>query len=134
MTTIKDDPLAVLFSEDAKSVDRKQLADAVSPFISIDKNSKEFVFLPTFSELNNNTLKIEVLLAAAKARSLFLNENDGLLPAEIIATGIMAAGSVKSSLKSLFDNHKIKKDKDGRYLLPSYRISELVKKITKPNS
>jgi DNA-binding transcriptional ArsR family regulator len=77
--------------------------------------------------------KIEILLAAAKARAIYLNEPDGLLPIEIIATGIMASGSVKSSLKKLFDAHKIKRDKEGRYFIPAYRIPELVKQFTNAN-
>ncbi|EKD49758.1 MAG: hypothetical protein ACD_63C00056G0004, partial [uncultured bacterium] len=34
-----------------------------------------------------------------------------------------------TSLKKLFDSHKIKKDKEGRYLLPAHRIQELIKKL-----
>jgi hypothetical protein len=130
MTTEKNDPLASLFISDAKAVDRQQLAALVAPYVSIDKESKEFGFLPAFSELRGNVPKVEVLLAAAKARALYLNEPDGLLPAEIIGTGIMAVGSAKSSLKKLADAHKIKKDKEGRYFLPPYRIAELVKQLT----
>lgn len=124
------DPLASLFTDDAKAVDRQQLASLVAPFLSIDKNSREFGILPAFTNLDGNAVRIEILLAAAKARSLYLNEPDGLLPLEIISMGILAEGSVKSSLKKLFDTHKIKKDKDGRYYLPTYRIPELVKQFT----
>ncbi|MCR4314047.1 MAG: hypothetical protein NUV84_02255 [Candidatus Uhrbacteria bacterium] len=134
MSTEKNDPLASLFTNDAKAVDRKQLAELVAPYVSIDKDSKEFGFFPAFSALSGNILKIEILLAAAKARALYLNEPDGLLPGEMIATGIMAVGSAKSSIKKLADLHKIKKDKDGRYFLPSYRIVGLVKQITNANN
>ena len=129
MTTNKD-PLASLFVDDAKAVDRQLLATLVAPYMSIDKSTGEFAFLPAFSEINGNTAKIEILLAGAKARSLYLNEPDGVTPNQIIATNIMATGSVKSSLKKLADTHKIKKDKEGRYTLPSYRISELVKQFS----
>lgn len=129
MNIEKNDPLTALLTSDAKDVDRKQLAELVGPYISIDKKSKEFGFLPALSELDGNVPKIEMLLAAAKARALLLNEPDGLLPGEIIATGIMATGSAKSSIKKLADSHKIKKDKEGRYFLPPYRISELVKQF-----
>lgn len=125
-----NDPLASLFTSDAKATDRKQLAALVAPFLSIDQDSKEFTFLPAFSEIDGNITKIEILLAGAKARSLHLNEPDGLQPGDIIASGIMADGSVKSSLKKLFDSHKIKKDKEGRYFIPSYRISELMKRFS----
>ncbi len=134
MTTEKKDPLASLFTNDAKVVDRQQLATLVGHFFSFDQDSKEFNVLPTFSRIEGNMAKIEILLAAAKARSLFLNEPDGLLPSEIIAIEIMAEGSVKSSLKKLLDTHKIKKDKENRYLVPAYRISELVNQFTSNNS
>lgn len=130
----KRDPLASLFTNDAKAVDRQQLATLVVPFLSIDQNSREFGVLPTFSSIDSNSAKIEILLAAAKARALYLNEPDGLLPGEIIATGIMPVGSFKSSLKKLFDAHKIKKDKENRYYLPSYRIPELIKQFSNNNS
>lgn len=128
-----NDPLAVLFINDAKAVDREQLATLVAPFVSIDQNSNEFGVLPAFSEIEGNTAKLEILLSATKARSLFLGQPDGLLPTEIIAMGIMAEGSVKSSLKKLLDGHKVKKDKDGRYFIPSYRIVGLVKEFIKNN-
>lgn len=125
-TNNNNDPLASLFKDDTEDVNRKQLAALVTPFLSIDKSTKTFSFLPEFKKIKGNTLKIEMLLAGAKARSLYLGEPDGLLPGNIISIGIMPEGSIKSSLKKLSDNHKIKKDKDGRYYLPSYRISELV--------
>jgi len=124
-----DDPLAVLISGDAKAVDRKQLADLLKPFIQIDLNSKEFSFLPAFARLESNDEKIEILLAATKARALYFDVADGLLPKEIIDLAIMPVGSTKSSLKRLFDDHKIKKDKEGRYVIPTYRVSELTEKL-----
>jgi len=124
------DPLASLFTDDANAINREQLARLVAPFILLTTTSKEFQFLPPFSKLKDNASKVEILLAAAKARSLFMKESDGLLPSEVIAMSIMAEGSAKSAIKNLSDSHKIKKDKEGRYVLPSYRIPELVDKFT----
>lgn len=121
-----NDPLSSLFKDDTEDVNRKQLAALVTPFLSIDKGTKNFSFLPEFEKIKRNTLKIEILLAGAKARSLYLNDLDGLLPVEMVTLGIMPEGSIKSSLKKLSGGHKIKKDKSGRYYLPSYRVSELV--------
>jgi len=125
-----DDPLASLFKDDAEDVNRKQLADLVFPFLSIDKNTKNFSFLPEFKKIDGNTQKIEMLLAGVKARSLYLADLDGLLPIDMVAMGIMPEGSIKSSIKKLSEDHKIKKDKNGRYYLPSYRISELIEVFT----
>lgn len=132
---IEKDPLATLFKNDARLVDREQLASLVRPFLSIDQETREFSFLPAFSHIKGNTSKIELLLAGAKARSLYLNEPDGLSAGDIILFEIMASGSCKSSLKKLYDSHKIKKDKERRsYYLPSYRIPELIKQFSAQSS
>jgi hypothetical protein len=124
-----DDPLAVLISSDAKATDRKLLAALLTPYMVIDQESKEFSFHSAIHEIAGNETKVELLLAGAKARSLYFNSPDGLLPSEVIATELMPKGSAKTSLKKLFDNHKIKQDKEGRYFLPGHRIVELVKKL-----
>lgn len=119
-----DDPLKALVSSDATATDHKQLAELVTPYAVIDEKTKEFSFLPAFTELDNRR-KIEIVLAAAKARHLLFDVEDGLSPNDIIALSIMPDGSVKTSLRGLLSDHKIKKDKDGHYYLPSYRISEV---------
>jgi hypothetical protein len=123
------DPLAALISSDAKAADRTKLAELLTPYLVIDEETKEFGLLGDFSELKDNGAKIEVLLAGAKARSLYFSLPDGLTPSEIMAAGIMAVGSVKSTLKRLFDNHLIKKDKEGRYYIPAHRIAEIAKNL-----
>jgi len=124
-----NDPLSSLISSDTKSVDRQKLAELLQRFVSIDQDTKEFGFLDAFTEIENNIGKIEILLAASKARALFLNEPDGLFPGDIITLSIMPAGSVKSSLKKLSDKYKIKQDKEGRYFIPAYHIPELFKQF-----
>lgn len=123
------DPLEALISNDARTTDRKKLADLLAPYLVIDRETNEFGFNESFDDLKGNDLKIELLLAGAKARSLLFDLADGLSPSEIIATGIMAEGSVKTSLKRLFDKRKLRKDKDGRYVLPSHRVSELAQSL-----
>ncbi|MDB5237293.1 MAG: hypothetical protein JWL88_395 [Parcubacteria group bacterium] len=124
------DPLLALVSSDSKAADRTKLAELLTPHLVIDEETKEFGFLTGFNELKENGTKIEVLLAGAKARALIYSTlPDGLSPSEVMATGIMAEGSVKSTLKRLFDNHLIKKDKEGRYYLPAHRITEVAKNL-----
>ncbi len=126
----QNDPLSALLSNETKTIDRGQLVALLEPFLSIDQESKEFNFRSAFFEINGNSRKIEILLAGAKARALLFDEPDGLLPGEIIALEIMPTGSVKSSLKGLFSKEKrIKQDKEGRYFIPAYRISILVKEF-----
>jgi hypothetical protein len=127
--TTNNDPLAALISRDAKATDRKKLAELLGPYMVIDQDSKEFSFHSGLHDIDDNETKIEILLAGAKARALYFNLPDGLLPGEVIAAGLMPEGSVKTSLKRLFDKHKIKKDKEKRYFLPAHRIAELIKKL-----
>lgn len=125
-------PLDSLLTNDA-ATNRGQLAALVGPFIKIVRVSKEFEFLPAFLKLDNAS-KVEIMLAASKARALLFDEADGLAPSEVIATQVMTEGSTKSAIKSLFDGRKIKKDKeDKKYVLPPYRIAELVEKFIKTN-
>ena len=120
-----EDPLRALDSSDAAATNRKQLAELVAPYAVIDDKSKEFSFLPPFTALNNRS-KIELVLAVAKARHLLFDVEDGLTPNDIIALSVMPEGSVKSGLRNLLSEHKIKKDKGtGHYYIPSYRIAEI---------
>lgn len=127
--TTKLNPLDSLLIDDA-ATDLEQLAALVGPFIRIVKDSKEFEFLPAFSKLDNNP-KVEILLAASKARALLFDDVDGLTPSEMITAQVMTEGSTKSAIKTLFDGRKIKKGKGGKkYVLPPYRIHELLEKFT----
>jgi len=127
--TKQNDPLASLFTNDARATDRQKLVELLQPFVVIDESSKEFSFHDKFSVLKKNAQKIEIILAGAKARALFFNEPDGLTQKELVELSVMAEGSIKSTLKRLYDSYKIKKDKEGRYFIPAYRIPELVKQF-----
>ena len=127
--TKQNDPLASLFTNDARATDRQKLAELLQPFVVIDESSKEFSFHDEFNALKKNPQKVEIILAAAKAKALFFNEPDGLTQKELVELSVMAEGSIKSTLKRLYDSHKIKKDKEGRYFIPAYRISELAKQF-----
>ena len=124
------DPLSALIGS-GKENDRQRLAELLTPFVIIDEETKDFTFKDSFRQIDNNSLKIELVLAAAKARSLYFNEQDGLTAREIILLSIMPEGSVKTSLRKLFSTeHKIKQ-KDKRYFLPSYRIEEIKNNLNK---
>lgn len=126
--TTKNDPLQELVTEDVRAIDRRKVAGFLRPFIAIDGSTKQISFLDEFQKINSNNDKMEIILLAAKARSLLFEVSDSLSPSDIITLDIMPVGSVKSSLKILFDSRKIKKDKDGRYFLPGYRMNEIISK------
>ena len=128
---ITEDPLKQLLGEDVQSIDRNRLATFLSPYVRFEKLTKDMHFLVKFESIISNDAKIEVILLAAKAKSLLFDEPDGLAPSQIISLEVMPTGSVKSSLKKLSDTRKIKKDSQGRYLIPNYGITDAMNRASK---
>lgn len=129
MTEPKKDPLQRLISDDAASLDRERIANFLESYISFDEETKEIIFSSQFIALKDNVKKIEIVLLASKVRSLIFSEEEGYLPKEIIALEFIPEGSVKGTIKKLFDSQKIKKYKSGRYHLPNYRVNDVIKKL-----
>ena len=127
-----DDPLQQLVSEDFREEDRQRLAVLLLPYIVFDKNSKKPHFKEAFQKIDNNADKIELVFLTEKARSLLFEDgnNEGLGQSEILSFDILPAGSVKTSLKKLTDGNKIRKNSQGKYFIPSYRLSELFTKYS----
>ncbi len=129
------DPLADLFSDDVKAIDRGTVATALKPYIILDRTTNAIAVLPAFEKVNGNAEKIEIILMASKALSLLVDgQRDGMTQGDITTMDIMPEGSVKSTLKKLFDSKKIKKNTaDSSYYIPNYRINEVVEKLNKLN-
>ena len=124
-----EDPLNILFSEDIGAAERQKIAGFLKTLIALDRTNKQIGVLPDFEKLSSNFEKIEVVLMASKALSLALDGIvDGMTQKEVISLGIMPAGSVKNTLKKLFDSKKIGKNKNSKYFIPDYRITEVIKK------
>jgi len=134
MDQITKDPLADLFSDDIKAIDRGTVAAALKPYIILDRTTNAIAVLPAFEKVGGNIEKIEIILMASKALSLLIDgQRDGMSQSDITTMDIMPEGSVKGTLKKLFDSKKIKKNADSSYYVPNYRINEIVEKITKLN-
>ena len=121
------DPLDQLFVSESQAVDKQELADLLLPYVSINKESKEFDFSQAFRDLTNID-KIFILLSAIKARSLVLKTDEKISPSDIIKMEIMPEGSTKGALKLLLDSNEIKSEK-GKYYLPNYKIPQVVKRF-----
>ena len=117
-------PLEDLLIDESKSVNLAELAQILKPFAGIDKLSHVIHFLPPFYEQKNES-KILILLAASKAKKELLKDEEKMSPSEIIDLDIMPAGSVKGTLKKLFDE-KIIKSENRKYYLPNYQIKSLL--------
>ena len=121
------DPLFALVAEDAKSIDRARIADFLTQYVVIDKESKGLTFRGAFNAIGDNGRKLEIVLLASLARSLiFPGESAALAPKEIIAMQVLAEGSVKSGLRGLLKSGSIKQNAEGKYHVPTYRIDEII--------
>lgn len=122
------DPLKKLFVSESQSVNRQELADLLSPYLSIHIEEGTFDFSSRFGDLPNME-KILIILAAVKARSLVADgASDEISPSEIIAMEAMPTGSVKGTLKKLADARDVKVH-SGKYALPNYKISQVVARL-----
>lgn len=118
------DPLQKLFVSETQAVNRQELADLLSPYLSINKETQSFDFSSSFRDLPNAE-KLLMILSAVKARNLVLsNIPDEISPSEIIKMDVMPVGSVKGTLKTLLDSKDIKSS-NGKYSLPNYKISQV---------
>lgn len=125
------DPLAALLADDTRTIDRNRLAVFLAPYVQFDRTTKDIGLLDAFNTIIPNDAKIEVILMASKARFLILDTPEGLSPSELIKMDIMPEGSVKSSLKKLYDGRKIKKEpSSGKYFIPNYRIDDVTERLT----
>src|SRR3989338_2400354 len=124
-----NDPLNKLFVSESQAVDRHELAELLSLFLSINKETGIFDFSGKFHELSNAE-KVLLVLAGIKARSLVLGTEDKISPSEIIKMEIAPEGSIKGTLKLLLDSKEIKSD-SGKYSLPNYKLSQVVARFKK---
>lgn len=125
MTNI--DPLQKLVVSESQAVNRQELADLLSQYLSINKETQSFDFSGTFRELPN-AKKILIVLSAVKAKSLILGTKDKITPSEIIKMDIAPVGSIKGTLKTLLKSKDIKSD-NGKYYLPNYKLSQVVARL-----
>jgi hypothetical protein len=127
--TDANDPLNKLFVSESQAVDRQELAELLSPYLSINKETQSFDFSGKFHDLSNAE-KILLLLAGIKARSLVLGADDKISPSEIIKMEIAPEGSIKGTLKFLLAAKDIKSD-NGKYSLPNYKLPQVVARFKK---
>lgn len=124
-----NNPLEALLVDETQGADLELLAEVLKPFVVIDKNKKKAEFLSSFYELDNQD-RILVVLATSKAKAELFRERDRLSQKEIIDLDVMPPGSVKGTLKKLYDDREIKAD-NGQYFLANYQLSKLSTRMRK---
>jgi len=129
----QSDPLEKLFKDNSsiQAEEREKLAIMLEPYVVLGNNKdfRSMNFKAPFLELANIG-KLEIIFLAEKARALYLKdeESEGLGQGDLIALKAMPTGSVKSSLKKLFDDKRVVQTPKGKYIIPSYRLPELFTK------
>ncbi len=127
----QSDPLSALVASDTRAIDRSKLASFLTPYVQFDKDTKEISLLDAFNSIVSNDGKVEVILLASKARLLIFDIPEGLTPSELIKMDIMPEGSIKSSIKKLYDMRKIKKEANGsKYFIPNYRMNDIINRMS----
>lgn len=112
---------------DESEADMQKLSDLLENFVIFVRSSKTMEFLPAFHKLPND-LKILVVLAASKAMASIFSVEEKISPKNIIDLDIAPEGSIKGTLKKLFDGKEIR-SKDQKYFLPNYKIPDLEEKL-----
>jgi len=123
----ENNPLRELLVNESQPIDLQELAKILKAYVVINENSKKIDFFESFHNLSNE-LKILIILAASKARSILLKTEEKLSPTEIIGLDVMPEGSVKGTLKKLLESHEIKSER-SKYSLPNYQIRQLVSRL-----
>ncbi len=122
-------PLEALLIDESQSVNLAELAEILKPFVVIDKSSRKIQFLSPFYEQKNEA-KVLILLAASKAKKELLGDEEKMSPSDIIELDIMPEGSVKGTLKKLYDE-KIIRAENRKYYLPNYQIKASLTQLKK---
>jgi hypothetical protein len=128
-TNQNKNPLEELLLDENQNLDLSRLAQVLKPFTRIDKSSHAIQFLQPFYEQKNEN-KILILLATSKARKELLGDEEKMSQSDIISLEIMPEGSVKATLKKLYDGKNIKAEK-SKYYLPNYQIDALLTQLNK---
>jgi hypothetical protein len=118
-------PLERLFADDVKNLDLNLISDFLVKYIAIDRNTQEIGFKTPFRKLPGNTSRLEILFLATKARKILINKQEEMATLDVIKMSIMPEGSVKATIKKLFDEKLILKNDLG-YYLPDFRVSEVI--------
>ncbi len=126
-----NDPLASLLVSESQTIDKAGLAELLSPYLLINKESKSLDFSGGFWDLPNAE-KILLVLAGVKARSLVLSTEDRITPSEIIKMEIAPMGSIKITLKKLLESKEIKAE-NSRYYLPNYKLPQIMARFKNLN-
>lgn len=115
--------LKQLFTNE-NDINTDELFKLLSPYIKINQESKNIIFLDSTSK---HPLKNKLILFLLAKKAIFLLKElktDRVRNTDIIKETGIPKGSVNPTLKLLKDNSLISSDKEG-YYITSYQISKI---------
>jgi hypothetical protein len=116
-----EDPLENLLVAQ-EDVNRELLAEVLSPYVKISKETGEVIQLPAFGQLTNAEKILVFLLARKAAKSLGIQlTREGVSPKEISGMTGVNYDSVKPTVSGLAKKHILQKEGEG-YFVPNHAI------------
>src|SRR5437660_9735235 len=128
-----DDPLADLLVK-KEDLDRKLLAEVLTPYVKLDQDSGTVIPTPSFARLTNASKILVFLLGRKAAKSLnLLSEPEERTPKEIATLTGINHDSVKPTLSTLYKARKVQKAGNS-YFVPDHAILTIREDLDKPTS
>lgn len=118
-----------------QALSKELMKSVLGPYVQFDPEQQEFVFTEEWNKLNNN-LKILTYLVGRKGISAsgHLSDEEAVAPKTIADETYMPSGSVRYTLKILFEDHLINRTESSRYYVPSAKllvVKGMVEKVGK---
>lgn len=110
-----------------KELDRKLVAEILSPYLKIDKETCNIRPLSIWNDVKTYIKILLFLIArkAMKALGLDLLE-EAVSPVEIIRSTGLKAGTVHPGLKLLLEHYRVvEQNADGKYYIPNHAIEKV---------
>lgn len=117
-----------------KEVDKKLVAEMLSPYIRIDKETCDIRPLSSWDDLKAYK-KILLYLVARKAMiALGLNlPEENASPTEIMLSTGLKQGTVNPTLRRLLDDGVVAQTKERKYYIPNYAIEKVKAIVSEAN-
>ena len=111
---------------DGKEMDKKLVAELLSPYVKIDKNTREIRPLGAWNDASAN-VKILIYLLARKAMiALGLNlDEEAATNSQIINDTGIKKGTVHPAVRQLYSDKIIEQTKGKKYYVPNYSIEKV---------
>lgn len=115
---------------DGKEIDKKLVAEILSPYVKIDKNTCEIRPLRPWNDAKAY-IKILIYLLARKAMVAWgLNIEEAATNAQIINDTGIKRGTVHPAVRQLYSDKILEKTKEKKYYIPNYSIEKVKSMIS----